>query len=96
MNGTTTHVNFRMEASLKKETERVFEELGMNLTTGFTVLAKAIVRAGGIPFDLRIDPFEAAPMQAELARRIAEKDSGRSKARQVVKTMEELEASLHG
>ena len=93
---STAQVNLRMDESLKKETERIFEELGMNLTTGFTVMAKAVVRYGGIPFDLTIDPFEQKGMQDELRRRIEEKEAGRSKSKQVVKTMEELELGLYG
>ena len=93
---STAQVNLRMDETLKKETERIFEELGMNLTTGFTVMAKAVVRYGGIPFELMVDPFERKEMQDELRRRIEEKESGRSKLKQVVKTMEELELELYG
>ena len=96
MTTTTAQVNLRMDESLKKEVERIFDELGMNLTTGFTVIAKAVVRNGGIPLELLIDPFDRKEMQDELRRRIEEKEDGRTKLRQVVKTMEELERELYG
>ena len=96
MSTSTAQVNLRMDESLKKEVERIFDELGMNLTTGFTVMAKAVVRNGGFPFELMVDPFEKKEMQDELRRRIEEKEEGKSKLRQVVKTMEELERELYG
>ena len=39
-------VNFRMDADLKKRMEAVCDELGMNMTTAFTVFAKKMTRSG--------------------------------------------------
>ena len=93
---TTTQINFRMDTGLKTEVEKIFEELGMNLTTGFVVMAKACVRYGGLPFDMVIDPFDQKNMQDEIARRIAQKESGKTKSTQVVKMIEELEQEVYG
>lgn len=50
-------VNFRMDEELKKEMEQACQELGMNLTTAFTIYAKKVCRERRIPFEVSIDPF---------------------------------------
>lgn len=51
------NVNFRMDADLKKGMEQVCSELGMSMTTAFTVFAKKVNREKRIPFELNVDPF---------------------------------------
>lgn len=84
-----TVVNFRMEDELKKSMEQVCQELGMNMTTAFTIFAKKMSREKRIPFDVSIDPFYEEKNMNYLRSVIADIDSG--KASIVTKTMEELE-----
>lgn len=51
------NVNFRMDADLKKGMEQVCSELGMSMTTAFTIFAKKVNREKRIPFELNVDPF---------------------------------------
>ena len=51
------NVNFRMDAELKKSMEQTCSELGMSMTTAFTVFAKKVSREKRIPFDVCVDPF---------------------------------------
>ena len=51
------NVNFRMDADLKKSMEQTCSELGMSMTTAFTIFAKKVIRERRIPFDVSIDPF---------------------------------------
>lgn len=51
------NVNFRMDADLKKSMEQVCSELGMSMTTAFTIFAKKVSREKRIPFDVSVDPF---------------------------------------
>lgn len=46
----TTNITIRMDTKLKKQAEELFSDLGMNLTTAFTVFAKQAVREQQIPF----------------------------------------------
>ncbi len=46
----TTNITIRMDADLKKQAEELFSDLGMNLTTAFTVFAKQAVREQKLPF----------------------------------------------
>ena len=51
------NVNFRMDADLKKNMEQACSELGMSMTTAFTIFAKKVSREKRIPFDVSVDPF---------------------------------------
>ena len=55
----TVNVNFRMDAELKKSMEKICSDLGMSMTTAFTIFAKKVTREQRIPFDVSMDPFYA-------------------------------------
>ena len=46
----TTNITIRMDADLKKQVEELYSDLGMNLTTAFTVFAKQSVKEQKLPF----------------------------------------------
>ena len=50
-------INFRMDEELKKNMEETCRELGMSMTTAFTIFAKKITREKRIPFEVSVDPF---------------------------------------
>ena len=54
------NVTIRMDENVKKQSEKVLRELGMNMTTAVNVYMRAIARQKKIPFELSlavIDPF---------------------------------------
>ena len=53
------NVNFRMDSQLKKDMEALCDELGMSMTTAFTIFAKKMTREHKIPFEVSVDPFYA-------------------------------------
>ncbi len=55
--GQVVNVNFRMDADLKKSMEQACSELGMSMTTAFTIFAKKVSREKRIPFEVSVDPF---------------------------------------
>lgn len=71
-----TLVNFRMDSALKQEMERTCQDLGMNMTTAFTIFAKKMTREKRIPFDVSVDPFYSESNINYLKKIIAEIDSG--------------------
>lgn len=75
----TTMVNFRMDAALKKNMESVCKEMGMSMTTAFTIFAAKVSREKRIPFEVNADPFYSAENMAYLSRITAEIDSGKAK-----------------
>lgn len=51
----TTNFSVRMDSEIKKQCENLFGELGMNLTTAINVFLRQSLRAGGFPFDVRLE-----------------------------------------
>jgi DNA-damage-inducible protein J len=75
MNNTTT-VSIRMDAGLKKQAEALFDEIGMNMTTAFTIFAKTAVRQQRIPFELEVNPFYSEMNMERISRAIDALDAG--------------------
>lgn len=46
------NVNIRMDADLKKRFEAFCDDVGMSMTTAFTIFAKKAVRENRIPFEI--------------------------------------------
>ena len=82
-------VSFRMDDTLKQQTEAILEELGLNMTTAMTMFAKTIVREQRLPLDLSIDPFYSPANQTRLKQAIESYESGKSVS--IKKSLEDLE-----
>ncbi len=52
-----TMINFRMDEELKKSMEETCKDLGLSMTTAFTIFAKKMTREKRIPFEVSVDPF---------------------------------------
>lgn len=50
----TTNYTCRLDNDVKSQSEAVFNELGMNLTTAINVFLRESIRVGGFPFDVRL------------------------------------------
>lgn len=82
-----TTVNVRMDADLKREFDKVCNDLGLTMTTAVTILAKKMTREKRIPFEVSMDPFYSESNLAALDHSIQQLKEGKV----VIKTMEELE-----
>lgn len=51
----TTNLNIRIDADLKRQAERIFNELGLNMSTALNVFLRQTIRSNGIPFDMKLD-----------------------------------------
>ncbi|MBR3751767.1 MAG: type II toxin-antitoxin system RelB/DinJ family antitoxin [Ruminiclostridium sp.] len=58
-----TSINIRMDDTLKKQFEVLCSELGLSMSTAFTLFAKTMVRQQGLPFELTL----RTPNQETLA-----------------------------
>lgn len=72
------NVNFRMDADLKKSMEAACAELGMSMTTAFTIFAKKVSREKRIPFEVSVDPFYSESNLRYLERVKRDIDEGRA------------------
>ena len=50
----TTNLSIRIDSDLKKEADKMFNALGMNLTTAITVFVKQAVMQKKIPFEISL------------------------------------------
>ena len=48
-------VNFRMDEKLKKSMEKVCKEMGLGMTTAFTIFAAKVSKERRIPFEITAD-----------------------------------------
>ena len=48
----TTNINIKTDSSLKKQAEKLFAELGMNMSTALNVFLRQAVRERRIPFEI--------------------------------------------
>ena len=84
----TTLVNFRLDTNVKKSLEQFCDDVGLTLSSLFTIFAKRVAREQKIPFDVESDPFYSEKNMEFIKESIKELDEGKV----VVKTIEELEA----
>jgi DNA-damage-inducible protein J len=61
------NLNIRIDPELKHQAEAILSELGLPTSTAVTLFLKSVVRYGGIPFELRVKPGEAATDEKEAS-----------------------------
>lgn len=49
---TTTNVSIRVDSEVKEQAEKLFSDLGMNMSTAFNVFIRQAIREGGLPFQV--------------------------------------------
>ncbi len=81
-----TNINIRMDEDLKRSFDAFCEEVGMSMTTAFTLFAKKTVREQRIPFEIstETDPFYSAANMERLRRAAAEMDAGLGRAHELI------------
>jgi DNA-damage-inducible protein J len=73
-----------MDTGLKERVEELFGNMGMNMTTAFTIFAKAVARQGKIPFEVTADPFYREANQARLKKAIADLEAGKGTVHELI------------
>ena len=81
---TTTTVSICMDSKVKADMEAACKELGMNMTTAFTIFAIKMGREHRIPFEVSADPFYSRENISHLKRSIAALNEGRGVAHDLV------------
>ena len=76
-----TMVNFRMDDELKKGMEQACKDMGMSLTTAFTIFATKVSKERRIPFEITADPdpFYSDANMTRLRKAISDVKSGNTK-----------------
>lgn len=60
----TTKININTDIETKQAAEKIFEALGMNMTTAINVFLKKAIEYKGIPFDVCIEIPNATTIAA--------------------------------
>ena len=63
---------------LKKSMEETCKDLGLSMTTAFTIFAKKMTREKRIPFDVSVDPFYSESNMAYLKKVVEDIESGKA------------------
>ena len=73
-----TRLNVRVDNTIKKQAEVVFNALGMNMSTGIKIFLTHVARSRSIPFALELsgDPIERRMQEAVNERISSVKSSG--------------------
>lgn len=74
-----TMINFRIDENLKKEMEKICREMGMSMTTAFTIFATKVARERRIPFEITAEPFYSESNMKYLEKVIADIESEKAK-----------------
>ena len=72
-------INFRIDEKIKKEMEKICREMGMSMTTAFTIFATKVTKEKRIPFEINADPFYSESNMKYLETVIADIESGKAK-----------------
>ncbi len=75
-----TTINIRMDSELKKNFEEFCSNVGMNMTTAFTLFANTVVRQQKIPFEIASDSFYNPANQERLIRAVQDMNDGKNVA----------------
>ena len=86
----TTNLNIRIDKEIKDQADRIFFELGLNMTTAINMFLRTTIRENGIPFSLKLDvPNEITAAAIEEGRRIASDNNVKG-----YNNMDDLKAAL--
>jgi DNA-damage-inducible protein J len=78
VNNKLSNVSFRIDTDIKNQADRLFADLGLNMTTAFNIFLRQSVREGSIPFQITVNTPNAETVAAMLeAEKIASDPSVR-------------------
>ncbi len=82
----TETITLRVNPDLKQEAEALCADMGLTLSTAYTMLLKAIVHTRSIPFAIRAseDPFWSEKNQRYLMESIRELDAGHGEEHELI------------
>jgi len=82
-------VNFRIDAELKKRMEQACKEMGLSMTTAFTIFATKVSREKRIPFEVAADPFYSEANMERLKKAITDAKAGRLTEHELIEAEDE-------
>lgn len=74
----TVNINFRLDRELKENMEKTCAEMGLTMTSAFTIFAKKVTREKRIPFEINADPFYSRSNMDYLERVVKDINEGKA------------------
>lgn len=86
----STNLNIRTDKEVKLAAEKIFEALGLNMTTAVNMFLRQTIRENGIPFELKLSvPNDTTLAAIEEGRKLAHDKTAKGYS-----SMEDLMAAL--
>ena len=92
MASNTSNVSFRIDTDIKNQADRLFAQLGLNMTTAFNMFLRQAIREGSIPFSVTINTPNAETIAAMLDAERISKDSSIKRYSDVEEALKELKS----
>ena len=74
----STNLNIRIDKNIKETSEKIFEDLGLNMTTAINMFLRQVIRVNGIPFEIKANTPNKETLEAiEESIRLANDNSKR-------------------
>lgn len=87
MNNNTTNLNVRVDSTLKQESDLLFKDLGLNMTTAINMFLTKCVKTASIPFKIE-EPKPSKELRRALKEaKYMEKHPGKYKSYNTVKEL---------
>lgn len=68
----STNLNIRTDKEVKAQAEKLFDALGLNMTTAVNIFLRQAIRSNGIPFEVKLEvPNEVTVAAIHEGRTIA-------------------------
>lgn len=87
----STSINIRMDSDLKKRFEAFCEDMGMTMSTAFTIFAKKTVREYRIPFEIGAENLNAETIAAIKEVQELKNDPNKKKYSSFAEILEDLD-----
>lgn len=86
----TINVNIRVDEDVKRQTEALLTEMGLNMTTAVNMFLRQVLRTGGIPFEVtaRKDDFYNLTNQQVLRESINRLERGLGNVHELIEVDE--------
>ena len=92
MTNSTANVSFRIDSDIKNQADRLFSQLGLNMTTAFNIFLRQSIREGSIPFNVTVNTPNAETIAALLESNRILKDSTVKRYSDVEEALRELKS----
>ena len=92
MANQTSNVSFRIDTEIKNKAERLFAELGLNMTTAFNMFLRQAIREGSIPFHITVNTPNSETIAAMLEARLIAKEPSVKRHSDIEETLRELKS----